>query len=122
MQRAGRLAVGIVALGLAVASLAGCRPGSRDVSIPKGAVVVILQHLQFRPDVVEAKVGQPVVWEFDDQDVPNNVISVPVSGPLHSSVETSGTYEHKFTAPGTYDYESTIHLMDGMTGRVIVVP
>jgi plastocyanin len=114
-----RFATGTIAVTLAVGGLAGCRPGTREVSIPKGAVVVVAQHLRFTPSTVTAKVGQPVVWRFDDQDVPHDVSSTP-SGPLHSKVETSGTYEHVFTAPGTYNYECTIHVMDGMIGTVIV--
>lgn len=116
------LVMGILVAGLISTAVAGCRPGTRDVSIPKGAVVVVLQHLQFRPSVVTAKVGQPVVWEFDDQDVPHDVTSLPLSGPLHSKIETSGTYQHTFTVPGTYHYECTIHVMDAMTGTVVVVP
>jgi plastocyanin len=118
----GRRWIAVLLMVALAAALAGCRPGTREVSIPKGAVVIVAQHLQFRPAVVTAKVGQPVVWKFDDQDVPHDVRSVPASGPLHSSIETSGTYEHTFTTPGTYDYQCSIHVLDGMVGKVIVVP
>lgn len=110
--------VGVVAATAGL--LTGCRPGTRDVSIPKGAVVIKLQHLKFQPAVVTAKVGQPVVWLFDDQNTPHDVRSIP-TGPLRSAVETSGTYEYTFRTPGTYNYECTIHVMDNMVGKVIVV-
>lgn len=116
-----RAFVVVAAAAVVVGALGGCRPGTKDVAIPKGAMVIKAQHLQFTPAVVTVKVGQPVVWVFDDQDVPHDVRSIP-TGPLRSGVETSGTYEYTFTAPGTYNYECTIHVMDDMTGKVIVVP
>lgn len=108
----------IAAIVLAAAVLAGCS-GNSPVAVPKGAAVVVIQHLRFNPPTLTINQGQTVVWVFDDFGVSHDVVSEP-SGPLHSKLQQTGSYRYTFTRPGTYGYECTLHLADGMIGTVIV--
>ncbi len=76
---------------------------------------VVLKNIAFNPpQTVTIKAGQTVAWKFDDGSIVHNVTG---SGWASNDMD-SGYYTHTFTAPGTYDYQCTIH--SGMTGVVIV--
>jgi plastocyanin len=113
-----RLLVPLVATVAAAAGIAGCsRTG--HAAVPKGAAVVVINHMRFNPPSLTVNRGQTVVWEFDDNGVSHDVVSQP-AGPLHSKLQQTGSYRYTFNAPGTYRYICTLHLADGMVGDVVV--
>lgn len=118
LRSARRLLVCLVAGTVLAGSVAGCsRTG--HVSVPKGAAVVVIQHMRFNPPTLSVNRGQTVVWKFDDLGVSHDVRSQP-AGPLHSKIQQTGSYSYTFNAPGEYRYICTLHLADGMIGDIIV--
>jgi plastocyanin len=74
---------------------------------------VAVKDNSFGPRVVEVRPGQEVTWQWQGQS-PHNV-----SGDgWKSEIKTSDSFQHRFDAPGVYDYRCTLH--GNMTGRVIV--
>ena len=82
---------------------------------PKGSTVVEVTDLEYKPEDVRIKVGQTVVWRFDDDGVAHDV----AFDDFESDILKSGTYQHRFDEAGEFDYECTIH--PSMTGTVEVV-
>jgi plastocyanin len=82
----------------------------------------MVSHLQFQPETVVVRVGQPVVWQFGGEGVVYQVtgLSGPNAALAHysSPQKETGTWEHTFTTPGTYRYECGLHTY--MHGEVIV--
>lgn len=117
----GRLAVAacLCFAVMAVSAVAGCvRP------LPANTVEVRATSLKFVPQTVTIKAGTTVRWVNDDQTshqpmsdnfdpekkVPNSFSSKPM--------DTGGTFDFKFTTPGTYKYHCNVHPY--MTGKIIV--
>jgi plastocyanin len=77
----------------------------------------------FRPKALEVAAGTEVVWTNDGRN-DHNVL--PVEGEAWGvEVEDfapGGTYRHRFTEPGTYDYYCSLHgtTTKGMVGTVVV--
>ncbi|HEV2360868.1 MAG TPA: plastocyanin/azurin family copper-binding protein [Acidimicrobiales bacterium] len=89
-----------------------------------GAVVGI-QYASFGPSVVTIKAGQSVEWQWNDSPIPHDVRIYNYVGSgqgyfnaVSSPIQVSGKWYWKFTTPGTYYYQCTIH--QGMQGEVIV--
>jgi plastocyanin len=91
-------------------------PNAADGPPVVGATQVAMRDSRFDPPVIQIKPGQTVTWSFNDGGVTHNVKG---SG-WGSGDQASGTFQHTFTAPGSYRYSCTLHL--GMNGRVDVGP
>jgi plastocyanin len=39
---------------------------------------------------------------------------------FHSRTQTSGSYTVRFTRSGTFNYRCTIHVREGMRGKIVV--
>jgi plastocyanin len=103
--------------------LAGCKSeGGGDVTpdstappnVPAGQVLV--KSISFTPKEVRATVGKPVTWKFDDGGLEHTVTADDNS--FDSGRMSSGTYDHSFTAAGTFNYHCQVHAR--MHGTVIV--
>ena len=90
-------------------------PNPADEPAVVGATRVALRDSRFHPPVIQITKGQTVTWSFDDRGTTHNVKGTSWG----SSDQASGTFEHTFTAPGSYRYSCTLHV--GMNGRVDVV-
>ena len=85
-------------------------PGDGD-----GSVVTVSGFL-FRPEPLEAKVGQEVVWKNDDKV---RHTATADEGSFDLELDGAGSSgRHTFTEAGTYDYICTVH--ESMTGRIVV--
>jgi plastocyanin len=91
-------------------------PNPADGPPVVGATQVTLRDNRFHPPVIEIKPGQTVTWVFDDHGTTHNVKGTGWG----SGNQASGTFQHTFTAPGSYRYSCTLHL--GMNGRIDVGP
>ena len=91
-------------------------PSPADGPAVVGATRVALRGNRFHPPVIQISKGQTVTWSFDDNGTTHNVKGTGWG----SGDQASGTFQHTFTAPGSYRYSCTLHL--GMNGRVDVGP
>ena len=90
-------------------------PNPADGPAVVGATRVALRDNRFRPPVIQITQGQTVTWSFDDHGTTHNVKGTGWG----SDNQASGTFQHTFTAPGSYRYSCTLHI--GMNGRIDVV-
>jgi plastocyanin len=82
-----------------------------------------VQNHVFDPPHVRIRVGETVVWHFQDigDSGKHNVVSIDApAGSFASPVQLTGTFRHTFTAPGRYRYDCTLHT--NMRGFIDVVP
>jgi len=108
---------------VAVAGMAVAACGGADQSGPRSATpaggeagaAVIVADMSFSPAEIRSRVGDTVVWSWDDGPVEHDVDFA--DGPA-SRRQRTGTWRRTFDRPGTYDYVCTLH--PGMTGRVVV--
>ncbi|HWX95527.1 MAG TPA: plastocyanin/azurin family copper-binding protein [Solirubrobacteraceae bacterium] len=79
------------------------------------AHTVVLHEFRFHPATLNVNRGDSVKWVWRDQ-VEHNV----TFRSFHSRTQESGTYTARFTRRGTFNYHCTIHVEEGMRGKVIV--
>lgn len=82
-----------------------------------GATVTV-RNMEFTPKTVTIKAGQSVTWKFDDGDIRHDVTADDDS--FASKAAVGGHYTHKFTKPGKFGYDCSIH--PSMRGTVVVKP
>ena len=76
---------------------------------------VTLQEFRFHPATLNINRGDSVKWVWRDQ-VEHNVTFRTV----HSRTQISGTYTVRFNRRGTFNYHCTLHVEEGMRGKVVV--
>ncbi len=110
----------MLTMALALALAACSRPPARTAALSPpvtGVRDVVAKDLRFRPDNIQVPAGTTVTWHFEDGRIPHNV---KLKGSSTGSPNlTSGTFTHRFDAPGTYEYFCSLH--GRMVGRVVVV-
>ena len=104
-----------VALAAAVVGCGGSSTTVRDAS-PADVGSIVMKDNTFQPGHVEVPARTTVTWTNADQ-VPHNVKFD--DGPSSDNLAFGATFQRVFDAPGTFDYECTIH--PGMIGRVTVI-
>jgi plastocyanin len=124
---------------------AGCVGLLGDGSTAASAYDVGMSTVDFRPEVIEVTVGEPVVWKNTsshahtvtayDSGIPEDA-DYFASGGFDSAAaardgwrtETGGalyqgdSYEHTFAVPGEYQYFCIPHEQSNMVGTVVVTP
>lgn len=103
--------VAVSALVLAGAACSSEEPSGASASA--GGSTIAVRDYKFDPDTTNMDVGEAVTWVWEG-GAPHNVVGEGFQSPDQSS----GTFEHAFERPGTYEYECTIH--PGMDGTVTV--
>jgi len=118
---AGALAVCTLALAVCALALAAAAPSL----IPAGAFggaraasthSVVLRAIRFQPRTLNIRRGDSVRWIWRDG---RNEHNVAFRG-FRSRTQTSGSYSVRFNRSGTFNYVCTLHVAEGMRGRVIV--
>jgi plastocyanin len=89
-------------------------PPARNNGVPPGTVVI--RELAFNPAQINARVGEDVVWHFDDKGVAHTVTAD--NGSFDSGKRTDGEFHMAFPQPGSYSYHCAIH--PDMKGTVTV--
>jgi plastocyanin len=89
-------------------------PPARNNGVPPGTVVI--RELAFNPAQINARVGEDVVWHFDDKGVAHTVTAD--NGSFDSGKRTDGEFHMAFPQPGSYSYHCSIH--PDMKGTVMV--
>ena len=81
------------------------------------ATTVTVGNNVFTPSSLSVPVGSVVTWQWSSNGVVHNVT---FEDGVTSDNRSSGSFLRTFTAAGTYPYECTIHVGQGMTGTVTV--
>lgn len=112
---------GWAAAALALVALAGCGGGSdeEDAGGAPEPDTVVLRDIAYKPKKLTVEAGTTVTWKFEDRGIAHDVKAE--DGSFASEVMDSGTFEHTFDEPGTYDYLCTLHAAQ-MKGTVEVTP
>lgn len=96
----------------------GSSVGSAGTNLGPPAVnVAATDQLQFSPSSQTAKVGQVIEWK-NTGSVAHTITFDTATSLSDPTIAPGGTWEVKFTKPGTYTYKCTIH--PGMTGSITV--
>jgi plastocyanin len=76
---------------------------------------VTLHEFRFHPGTLTIRRGDKVTWLWRDQ-VEHNV----TFHGFHSRTQVHGSYTIRFTHRGTFNYHCTIHVEEGMRGKIVV--
>jgi plastocyanin len=121
VRRLAAPAMLLLAVGLL--GLTGCNKESGgDVGIPgttlpaSGVGPVTIKGVAFNPREVRAKVGEPLIWNWDDGGLEHTVTADDKS--FDSGRKASGSFQHTFTQAGTVAYHCEVH--SKMHGTVVV--
>jgi plastocyanin len=90
-----------------------CAESIDDVTPIAGVTEIRVVDNKFEPRAIEVPAGTEVTWTWAGAN-DHNV----VGDGWNSPVQSSGTFAHRFDAPGSHDFQCTLH--SGMTGRVVV--
>lgn len=107
----GALAAAALLGGAAIPALAA-NGGARA----SAAHDVTLSHIRYHPGSLNIRRGDTVTWLWRDKGERHNVTG---SG-FKSKTMGSGSFSVHFTKAGTFNYHCTIHVKEGMVGKVIV--
>ena len=92
------------------------------VAAGRGAAhAVALKNVSIKPKTLHIRRGDSVKWTWGDQaiDARHNVTSMGPQRFKSAATRLTGTYTVKFSKPGRYTYECTIHPL-AMEGTIIV--
>ncbi len=74
----------------------------------------------FAPDEVTVAVGTTVVWQITQGENPHDVVASDGSFNSNSPMARGGTFSYTFTKAGEYAYVCSFHVVEHMSGKVIV--
>jgi plastocyanin len=77
---------------------------------------VTLKNIRFHPGNLTINRGDSVTWAWRDGETEHNV----TFHGFHSRTQTSGSYTVRFTRAGAFSYHCTIHVSEGMKGKIVV--
>ena len=111
----GRRLIAAAVLTTLALVLGGCAAagGSAPDADPVATSEVDVADDVFEPAAIEVTAGTEVTWTW----VGSNAHNVTADG-FSSETQTTGTFRHTFSEPGTYEYRCTLH--PRMTGTVLV--
>lgn len=107
---AGTLATLAVATGTAIPALAS--GGGHAAS----GHTVTLKSIRYHPGTLGIKRGDTVTWLWQDKGREHNVTGKG----FKSRTMAKGSFTVRFTRAGTYNYHCTIHVLEGMVGKIVV--
>jgi plastocyanin len=106
----------IAALATAAIAAAAVIPASALGGAGAASVhTVILKNFRFHPPTLTIRRGDKVKWVWGEQTEHNVTFHS-----FHSRTQESGSYTVRFTRAGTYSYHCTIHVAEGMKGKIVV--
>jgi plastocyanin len=112
-------------------------PSSQPASAAAATVttITLTDEFRFKPASLTIPVGTTVRWTNASGDThtvstdprsasdPKNVSTPAGAAPFNSGeIRPGGTFEHRFTVPGTYRYVCEPHEEMGMKGTIVVAP
>jgi plastocyanin len=114
----GRWKPTLAAIAVATITVAAGTSGAIAITGARvaGTHVVTLKNLRFHPATLNIDRGESVRWVWADGGTEHNV----TFHGFHSRTQATGSYTVEFAKRGTFSYDCTIHVSEGMKGRVIV--
>jgi plastocyanin len=109
---ARRTVLGLAVCGAIAAPAAALASGARVASTH----IVTLKGLRFHPSTVNVNRGDSVTWQWRDGGIEHNV----TGSHFRSHTQSRGSFTIRFTRKGTFSYRCTIHVSEGMVGKVVV--
>ena len=76
---------------------------------------VVLKSFRFHPSTLTIRRGDSVRWLWEDNTEHNVTFHTQ-----HSRTQEHGSYTVRFTRRGTFGYHCTIHVAEGMVGKILV--
>jgi plastocyanin len=113
MNRKAAGVLGALAIGTPLAVLPTGALGTAQRASTR--TVILKEHL-FHPATLGIHRGDRVKWLWRDGETEHNVTFRSV----HSRTQASGSFTIRFTRTGTFRYECTIHVSEGMRGKIVV--
>lgn len=77
---------------------------------------VILKSKRFHPGTLSIHRGDTVTWVWRDSPTEHNV----TGRGFKSATMSHGSFRVRFSRRGTFNYHCTIHVEEGMRGKIIV--
>jgi plastocyanin len=77
---------------------------------------VTLTNFRFHPGTLTIHRGDSVTWLWRDGETEHNV----TFRGFHSRTQARGSYTVRFARSGTFVYHCTIHVAEGMRGKIVV--
>jgi plastocyanin len=77
---------------------------------------VTLMNIRFHPGSLSINRGDSVTWLWRDGNTRHNVTG---SG-FRSRTQSHGSFTVRFTRSGAFNYHCTIHVSEGMKGKIVV--
>jgi len=90
--------------------------GSGGDARSAGSHTVTLKDIAFHPGDLSINRGDSVTWVWRDGETEHNV----TFHGFHSRTQTHGSYTVRFEHSGTFSYDCTLHVAEGMKGKIIV--
>ena len=81
-----------------------------------GSHTVTLKDIAFHPGDLSINRGDSVTWVWRDGETEHNV----TFHGFHSRTQAHGSYTVRFAHSGTFSYECTLHVAEGMKGEIVV--
>jgi plastocyanin len=118
MRMTGKRIGTLLALAAAAAALAPTIAfgGSGGDAQSAGSHTVTLKDIAFHPGDLSINRGDSVTWVWRDGETEHNV----TFHGFHSRTQAHGSYTVRFEHSGTFSYECTLHVAEGMKGKIIV--
>jgi plastocyanin len=97
---------------IALGGVVGGTGGARST----GSHTVTLKDIAFHPGDLSINRGDSVTWVWRDGETEHNV----TFHDFHSRTQAHGSYTVRFEHSGTFSYMCTLHVAEGMKGKIIV--
>ena len=111
-----RKTVGALMAAAAAAAVAAVPAGAREGAHAAGNHTVTLQGVRFHPGTLNVNRGDSVTWAWHIPQSEHNVTFHTV----HSRTGSNGSFTVRFSRAGTFAYICTVHVSQGMRGKIIV--
>jgi plastocyanin len=101
---------------VAAVTVAAVPIGALDAAHSAANHAVTLKGVRFQPSTLNIKRGESVTWAWNIRNSEHNV----TFSRLHSKTGSKGSFSVRFTRSGTFSYLCTIHVRQGMRGKIVV--
>jgi plastocyanin len=111
-----RRTLGLLGAVVAACALAAIPTGAFGLARSASTHTVTLKGHMFHPATVNINHGDSVKWLWRDGETEHNV----TFHGFHSHTQASGSYTVRFAHRGSFRFICTIHVSEGMKGKIVV--